>query len=354
MGIPSSQLEKFCAKVFSKLGVPLDHAKIAARVLTEADLRGTETHGVARLPIYAKRLQLNLINKQPRIRATCEVAGGAIIDGDNGLGQVVAHGAMSLCIEKARKNGVAFVAVNNSNHFGIGAYYAMMALEKDMIGVVTTNTSPLMAPFGGKEAFLGTNPMAISVPAGKENPIVLDMATSLVSRGKIEMYARKGEDIPLGWAIDADGLPTANPIEALKGTLLPMGGPKGYGLSLIVDILSGVLAGAAVGNSIGSLFGNMDRPQNVGHFMMAIDIAKFRPLHEFKDAMDKYIISIKESAPAKGVQRIFLPGEIEFLKAKERMEKGISINPIVVQELLSLAKVVGLVGKETGEEMLFA
>lgn len=348
------QLEEFSTKVFLALGIPEEDAKVTAHILAQADLRGIDSHGVARLSIYAKRLKLGLINKHPNIKVVHEKAGGAIVDGDNGLGQVVAHNAMKLCLKKAKENGVAAVGVRNSNHFGIGAYYAMMALEEDMIGIMATNTSPLMAPFGGKEPLLGTNPIAMAVPAGNEYPVVLDMATSLVPRGKIEIFARKREKLPSGWAIDTEGRPTQDPAEALKGTLLPMGGPKGYGLSMMVDLFAGVLAGAAVGGNIGSLFGNMDRPQNVGHYMMAIDVGSFRPLDEFKATMDDYIRTIKQSAPAQGVKELFLPGEIEFVKTKERVEKGVSLNPVVVQNLLTLAQELGLLGPDATEEDLFA
>lgn len=332
------QLKEFSQQVFIKLGLPEEDANVAANVLVQADLRGIDSHGVARLPIYAKRIKLGLINKNPTINIANEAGGSAIVDGDNGLGQVVATKAMHYCLKKAIESGVGAIGVRNSNHFGIGAHYAMMALPHDMIGVAITNSSPLMAPFGGKEALLGTNPIAFAVPAGKEQPVVLDMATSLVPRGKIEIYARKGEQLPPGWAIDADGHPTQDPSEALKGTLLPMGGPKGYGLAMMVDLFAGVLAGAAVGYKVGSLFGEMDRSQNVGHFMLAIDVESFRPIGEFKSTMDNLIRTIKQSQPAIGVKEIFLPGEIEFLKAQERQQNGIMLNPVVKKNLSDLAK----------------
>lgn len=348
------QLRDFSFKAFRALGIPEKDAQVTSEILVAADIRGIDSHGVARLPIYAKRLQLGLINKQPNVKVVRERAGAAIVDGDNGLGQVVAHQAMTLCLEKAKQNGVGAVGVRNSNHFGIGAYYAMMALKEDMIGLVATNASPLMAPFGGKTPLLGTNPLAIAIPAGTQYPVVLDMATSLVPRGKIEIAARKGEKIPIGWAIDKDGRPTQEPEEALKGTLLPMGGPKGYGLALVLDILCGVLAGAAFGGNVGSLFGDLDRPQNIGHFMMAIDVGSFRPLNEFKNTMDSLILSIKNSEPAEGVKELFLPGEIEFLKGKEREEKGIALNPVVADNLLKLGRELGIVGADATVETLFA
>lgn len=352
--VTGEQLKSFAVKVFESLGIPATDAETTAEILVQADLRGIDSHGVARLPIYVKRLKLGLINKRPDIKVVRDRPGAAVVDGDNGLGQVVGHRAMTLCLEKARQHGVAVVGVKNSNHFGIGAYYAMMALKEDMIGMVGTNTSPLMAPFGGKQPLLGTNPLAIAIPAGSQRPVVLDMATSLVPRGKIEIAARKGEKIPVGWAIDKDGRPTQEPEEALKGTLLPMGGPKGYGLALVLDILCGVLSGAAFGAHTGSLFGDLDRPQNIGHFMLALDVNSFRPLNEFKNTMDSLILSIKSSEPAEGFKELFLPGEIEYTKTEERAQKGIDLNPVVAQNLLNLARDLGLVGGEATVDTLFA
>jgi LDH2 family malate/lactate/ureidoglycolate dehydrogenase len=352
--VKAQQLQELAQKVFVALGIPERDARTTAEILAAADLRGIDSHGIARLEIYAKRLQLGLIKKKPDIKLISERGGALVVDGDNGLGQVVAQQAMESCIQRARENGVATAVVRNSNHFGIGAYYAMMALKEDMIGMAFTNSSPLMAPFGGKEAHLGTNPIAVAIPAGDELPVVLDMATSLVPRGKIEIASRKGEEIPLNWAIDQEGRPTPDPEEALKGTLLPMAGPKGYGLALLVDIFGGVLAGAAFGRTIGSLFGDMDRPQNVGHFFLAMDVNSFQPVEEFKSTMDQLITNIKESPRAEGVEELFLPGEIEFLKVKEREEKGIILNPVVIQSLLKLAKGLGVVGEETDEDGLFS
>lgn len=351
--VKAEQLQQFAQKVFYALGISEPDAAVTAEILVAADIRGIDSHGVARLPIYAKRLQLGLTNKNPDIRISQRLPSIALVDGDNGLGQVVAHKAMAHCLDMAKEHGIAAVGVKNSNHFGIGAYYVMMGLKNDMISAVCTNTSPLMAPFGGKEAFLGTNPIAIAVPAGKQYPMVLDMATSLVPRGKIEIAARRGEKIPIDWAIDAEGRPTQDPAEALEGTLLPMGGPKGYGLALVVDILAGVLTEAAFGSNIGSLFGDMEKPQNVGHFMLAIDPSGFRSLAGLKDAMDSLIVCIKNSAPAEGFKGILLPGEIEYLKTEERLRRGFNLNPVVANNLLRLAKEMNIVEPEATEEQLF-
>lgn len=340
--IAAVNLRRMVADVLAKLGVDTGHAAVVADVLVAADLRGIESHGVARLPIYCKRIKAGAINTRPSIRVLNETPTTAIVDADNGLGHVAAKTAMELCIRKARENGVAMVGVRNSNHFGIGAYYAMMAAQHGMIGFAATNASPLMAPFGGSSAMLGTNPFSVAIPAGKELPVVLDMATSLVARGKIEVCLREGKKIPLDWALDRNGKPTDDPAEALKGTLLPLGGHKGYGLAMVVDLLSGLLTGAAYLDAVGSLFGNLSKPQNVGHLLMAVDVERFMPRQEFESRIDEYIRSVKASPRAQGVAEIFIPGEIEFRATRERLARGIPLKDEVVGELHELLKAEGL------------
>lgn len=336
------KLQNIIIDTLKKLGIEDIHAKTVAEILISADLRGIESHGIARLSIYSRRIKAGLINPHPKINIISESANMALIDADNGLGHVAAKFAMQKCMEKAEQSDIAIVGIKNTNHFGIGAYYAMMATEKDLIGFVATNTSPLMAPFGGCEALLGTNPFAVAIPAGNEPPIVLDMATSLVPRGKIEIYQRKGLKLPLDWAIDEEGNPTDNPEKALKGTLLPVGGPKGYGMAVAIDILSGIMMGASYSSGVGSLFGNFSKPQNIGSIMMAINIKNFMPVNEFKTKVDGYIKTIKGSKKAKGVNEIFLPGEIEYKRTSERRENGIPVNDVVIKELDELLKSIGL------------
>lgn len=340
--ISSYKLENLIVDTLKKLEIEEDHARIIAEVLVEADLRGIESHGAARLPIYVRRAKAGLINKKPEIRVVSESANMALIDADNGFGHVAGKFAMKKCINKAKENDIAIVGVKNTNHFGIGAYYAMIALQEDLIGFVATNTSPLMAPFGGCTALLGTNPFSVAIPAGEEAPIVLDMATSLVPRGKIEVYQRKGQKIPLDWAIDEEGNPTDDAERALKGTLLPVGGPKGYGMAVVIDILAGLMMGAAYSAGVGSLFGDFSKPQNIGNVMVAINIERFMPVEEFKSKVDDYIKTIKQSKKAEGVNEIYLPGEIEYRRTIERKEKGIPLSDEIIKELDVLVKSVDL------------
>jgi len=335
-------LKRFVIDTLKAIGVSEDQASVVADVLVEADLRGIESHGVARLPIYVKRLQHGLINKNPNIQIVSESRNTALVDADNGLGQVAAKYAMEVCIKKAKESDVAVVGVRRTNHFGIAAYYAMMALKEDLIGFVATNASPLMAPWGGCTPVLGTNPFAVAIPAGKEVPIVLDMATSVVARGKIEVYKRKGQKIPLGWALDEEGQPTDDPDKALKGTLLPVGGPKGYGMALVMDILAGLMVGSAYNGGVGSLFKDFTKPQNIGNLMIAINIERFMPIEEFKSKVDEYIRKIKASKKAKGVTEIFVPGEIEYRTTLERKQKGIPLSDEVLRELRSLAELTSV------------
>lgn len=330
-------LKRFMQEVFVKLEVPEENAKITSEILIKADLRGIDSHGVARLPIYAKRLKLGIVNAKANFKVKNETPTSALLDADNGLGQVATYKAMQLCIEKAKKNGVAAVGIQHSNHFGIGAYYSLMAADEGLIGYTCTNASPLVAPFGGREKMLGTNPFAITIPAGKYPHICLDMASTVVARGKLEIALRQNKKIPLTWATDADGKPTDDPAEGLKGTLLPVGGPKGYGLALFVDIISGVLMSSSYGKHTGALFNDLDRPQNIGHFVMAINPGVFQDVDSFKQQVDKVIEEIKASEKAQGVKEIYLPGEIEANNEQKR-KMGIPLNEKVIEQLLSISK----------------
>lgn len=334
----SNQIEEFCIKLLEKVGVPKEHAKMTINNLVSADLRGIASHGVARLPVYLKRIQLGLVNPNPNLKVVKSSTTSLLIDGDNGLGQVVGEKAMEAAVKLAWEQGLSMVGVKNTNHIGIGAYYALKAVEEDMIGFCVTNASAHMAPWGGIKPLLGTNPIAIAVPAGIYPPVVLDMATSIVARGKILLAAKKDEKIPLGWALDKEGNSTQDPQEALHGSILPLGGPKGYGLSLMVDILAGVLTGALYGGNIPSMTENFTKPLNEGIFLIAFKIANFMPVKVFKQRMDDLIREIKESPKAPGVEEIFLPGEIEYRASLERIENGIPLSETIVNELNLLAK----------------
>jgi LDH2 family malate/lactate/ureidoglycolate dehydrogenase len=342
-------LNEFMIKFFEKLGVPSERAKIAAEVLLAADLRGVNSHGIIRLhTYYGNRLLKGQIDPRAEIKVLREKPASLTIDGGNGLGQYVAYEAMKRCMEKAEQTGLAMAAVCNSNHYGIAGYYAMMALPNDMIGISYTNSQALVAPTYGKKAMLGTNPIAVAVPTAEEKPYVLDMATSIVPLGRVDVYRKAGETMPEGWAMDADGNTTTDPHQVIpNGALYPLGGPditrgyKGYGLSMMVDIFSGVLSGAAFGTHVG-------RPQttqeaaNVGHYFAAMKINAFRDLDEFKNDMDQMIRELKSSPKAKGQERIFIHGEKEFeLEAKNR-ENGIPILESVVTLLQEAGEQAGV------------
>jgi len=336
------ELKRFSREIFRKLGLSDEYAEIVGEVLIATDLRGISSHGVARIPIYAKRIKMGLINPKPKVKTLKKNTTSALLDADNGMGQIASYQAMELCIKKAKEHGMGSVGVTNSNHFGINAFYSMMASKENLIGMAFTNASPLMVPFGGSDKLLGSNPLSIAIPAGNEPDLVVDMATSVTARGKIEIAARKGEKIPEGWALDSEGKATVDPHKALSGALLPVGGPKGYGLAIFVDIVSGIMTGSNFGKDCGSLFGDMERPQNIGHFFMAINIENFMEIKEFKDRMDCMIQNIKNSKKAVGFERIYMPGEIEYDKNMELLEKGIMVNEKVVNQLNELAENLGI------------
>ncbi|MDF2962826.1 MAG: putative oxidoreductase YjmC [Paenibacillus sp.] len=337
MGLPLryqwNKLEQFCRAVFTKAGVPPETARIVAQSLVEADLRGVDSHGVVRTDIYLKRLEAGRINPLGEPAIVSESPGMALMDGNNNFGSYVGTKALHTAISRAKLNGTCIVGVRGSNHFGTGAYYALQAVRENIILLVMSNAAQTMPPTGGVRPFLGTNPLCIGVPAGEEQPFVLDMATSVVARGKIIVAARKGESIPPGWAIDKDGNPTTDANAALEGSVLPVGGPKGYAISMFIDILSGVLTGAGFGKYVSNMYDNWQEDQNVGHCFIAIDISRFIPLTEFKDRMDDYIRSLKAEPKAPGVPEILIPGELEHRQSLHRKENGIEVPLKVAQEL---------------------
>ncbi len=345
-------LMAFCVQIFVKLGVPKEDAEITADNLVAADLRGIGSHGVARLRRYVKGLQDGVMLPRPEIRVVHQTPATALVDGGDGLGQPVSKRAMRMAIEKARQVGAGFVTVRNSNHYGIAGYYAMMALEHEMIGFSMTNAAVLVVPTFGRNSMLGTNPIAVAAPAGEEMPFVLDMATSTVPRGKLEVYNRQEKPLPLGWATDETGEPTTDAARVLGnflklagGGLLPLGGAgelfsgyKGYGMALLVDILSGVLPGAGYANNIYLKDEQgKSRPANVGHFFGALRVDGFRPVEEFKATMDDIIRRLKETPKAAGQERIYIHGEKEYEMAADRAENGVLLHPKVVADLKAMS-----------------
>ena len=337
-----SKLSDFCVAVLEKAGVPNENAEMVAHSLLAANLRGVDTHGITRLPIYVERLRAGLTKGHAEGAVVAETPNTAVYDGQDGLGQVVGTNAMQLAIAKAHATGLGMVTARNSTHFGTAAYYAMMALDRDMIGIALTNSPSLMAPWGGRKAFLGTNPLAIAVPAGREKPFVLDMATSVVARGAIILAAKKDETIPNTWGLNKDGEPTTSAKEANEGALLPLGGHKGFGLAMAIEVLTAALAGGPFGPHVGELYNNPTRTQGVGHFFGAIRIDRFRPIAEFKADMDAMIREVKAEPLAKGFGKIMVAGEPEFLTEQERREKGVPLSDAVVGDLTKLGTAVGI------------
>ncbi len=355
--VMAEPLKAYCTKVFQRLDVPAEDARMVADNLVSADERGISSHGVARLRRYVKGLQGGVMLARPEVRIVHETPATALIDGGDGLGQPVSRRAMELAIEKAGKVGAGFVTVRNSNHYGIAGYYAMMALKHDMIGFSMTNAAVLVVPTFGRDAMLGTNPISVAAPAGEERPFVLDMATSTVPRGKLEVYDRMEKPLPLGWATDEKGEPTIDGTQVLDnfaklagGGLLPLGGAgellgghKGYGLALMVDILSGVLPGAGYANNI--YLKDKDgraQPANVGHFFGALRVDGFRPVDEFKATMDDLIRRLTATPKAVDRERIYIHGEKEYEIADDRRRNGVILHPKVVADLKAMAEEFGV------------
>jgi LDH2 family malate/lactate/ureidoglycolate dehydrogenase len=337
---PAERLRAWTQEIFQKVGVDAKDAALLTDSMIEANLRGVDSHGITRmLCVYVERIRKGVMNAKTRLDLVREKASTALIDCHNGIGQVAAARAMQMAIDKAGQTGVAFTAVRHSNHYGAAAHWAMMALPKGMIGFSSTNAPAAMAPTGGCTAIFGTNPFAVAVPAGQELPMVLDMATTVVARGRINLYAKQNKPLEPGWAFDEHGRPTTDPVVAMKGLLAPIGGYKGYGIALAVDLLCGVLTGSNYGAHFpGFLADNMIDPTDVGSVFAAVNIESFMDLEEFKAAMDKALREIKTSPRADGVKRIFIPGEIEFETKAERLAHGIPIPEQVVKDFVALGR----------------
>lgn len=342
MTFAPDELRWFGKQVLVAAGLPPEHAWRVADSLVFADMRGTGSHGLARLGIYVGRLRAGVVNPRPRMRWVVEQQAVAVLDADNGPGAVAAAEAMEKALQLAARYGIGACAVRNSNHCGAMAYYVQMAIERRMVGLAMSNANRTMPPWGGREAVLGTNPISIGLPTPGEVPFLLDMATSAAARGKILLAAKQGKPIPQGWALDSSGRPTRDPKAALAGLLLPMAGPKGYGLALWVDVLCGVLAGSGFGKQIGALFEELDRPQRVGHFMMAIDIGRFLDWAAYERAMAELLDQIKSTPPAEGFDEVLVPGEPEARSARRAQKEGIELPAEVCEELVRLAEELGV------------
>jgi LDH2 family malate/lactate/ureidoglycolate dehydrogenase len=339
--VKAADLFDFCVNVLKCVGVKENDAKTITESLILANLRGVDSHGVARLQAYVERVTKGLIDPLGPIEVIREHGATALIDAHNNFGQVAAMRATNLVAEKARKFGVASVGVRNSNHFGMAAYYALKLTEERLIGIILSNGPPAIAPWGGRTPMVGTNPMCIGFPADKNDSIILDMATSTVARGKIRLAALKGEKIPEGWAFDERGNPTSDPMVALKGSLAPIGGPKGYGLALSLDIIGGLVTGSNFLQDVKAL-DDFSGPSGTGAFIEAINIESFIPYQEYMENIIKYIKEIKDCPKKNGVNEVFLPGEIERKELERRSELGIPLNQEVLHELKSMAEKSGV------------
>lgn len=351
-----TKLRQFTENVFLKMGCPLTDAQLAADVLLKSDLRGIDSHGVARLSGYVRLWEKQRINANPVIKIVHETATTATVDGDGGLGLVVAPFAMKVAIEKARIYGSGWVAVKNSNHFGIAGYHSLMAVEQEMIGISMTNASPLVAPTYANERLLGTNPMCYAFPAGKYPPVIVDMATAAAANGKLEIAQRANQPIPEGWVQDASGNTSTNPHQLKEGgSLLPLGSDKdhgshkGYGLSATVDILSAVLSGANYGPWVPPFVAFLEPPtdpvgEGIGHFLGAMSVDGFRPAQDFKDHLDNWIERFKSAKTVDPDKKVIIPGEPEFAYEQERRINGIPLIDVVVNDLNELAKKLEIEG----------
>lgn len=318
------ELEAFACQALIKAGVATEHARCIAHALVRADLRGVDSHGVARLETYVKKFEAGGFNADPDITVKPVGDAAVIVDADHGPGQSAGVEAMDEAMERARNYGIGVAAVTNSNHFGTAAYYTERASDEGLVGISMTNVGSDVAPFGGVDAFMGTNPISVSVPTDRAFPITLDMATSTVAMGKIDHAAKEDETIPNDWALDENGNPAQDPQSV--AALRPMGGPKGFGLAIVVDVLCGILTGAGTSPTIGALYDDFDESMELGHFVAAIDVDRFRDLASFREAVGGYIDRIKSQRTKDGIEEIRVPGELESMQMERNRKEGITLN----------------------------
>lgn len=329
------ELVEFTRTVLREAGVADDHANRVADALVRADLRGVDSHGVARAETYVENFVNGGFNPDPDV--TVEPVGEAavLVDADDGPGQSAAVRGMDAAMDRADETGVGIAAVTNSNHFGTAAYYTERASDDDYVGMAMTNVGPDVVPFGGVTRFLGTNPISFSIPTDLEFPITLDMATSVVAMGKIDHAAKADDELPDDWALDEDGEPTTDPDSV--AALRPVGGPKGYGLGIVVDVLCGIVTGVGPSQTVGALYGDYEEPMRLGHFVAAIDVSRFREIDEFKRDVSRYVEALKAQETQEGVNEILLPGEAEATRKRENELEGIELNDDARRGIVTLA-----------------
>jgi len=336
-------LRQFITAAMTRLGLPPSDAAIVGRLMAEADMQGSDGHGVIRLPQYARRIRAGGINVRPIIKVVQERAGMALLDGDNGMGHLVMQRAAEMAIEKARHCGIAWVGSQFSNHAGPASLYARMPMTQNMIGLYfAVGNANHLPPWGGLDMLLSTNPIAVAVPAGTEPPVVLDMATTVAAYGKVKAKAQRGEMMPVGWMIDRLGQPLTDPKRAEEGFLMPIGGYKGYGLSLIVGLLAGTLNGAAMGSQVIDFNHDDTSVTNTGQAIVAIDLSAFGDVAAFKARVDQLVRELRNSERMPGVERIWLPGEQSHERRDENAREGIALPEALLAQLDKVAQDLGM------------
>lgn len=336
-------LKDFMIGALTSTGVPTEEAEIVADNLIKAELKGIESHGLSRFPVYLKRLRQGLVNPKPSLKITQVLPGILSVDGDNGLGAVVTVLALEKGMEIAEKIGICAIGIKKSNHFGISTYYCERAADQGFASIILTNSPPATPPWGGREPYFGTNPMAFGMPRLQKPHIIVDLATSVVARGKIIKAAERKETIPEGWALDKEGYPTTDAKAALEGVLLSIAGPKGYALSLAVEHLAGVFTGAGYGREVAWQYGNSKEPANVGHFLVLIKGDAFLSWTEYHERVEKFIAEIKTNALAPGFSEVKLPGEREWEKEQARTQEGIQVESGLRESFKAISKELGII-----------
>ena len=330
------ELEGWCERLLAAAGFVEDHARLVAASLVDAEARGVSSHGVARVRIYAERLQGGLLNGKAEPYIVKETEASAHIDADNAVGHVGARAALNTAVEKARSQGAGVAVVRHSNHCGTLSYFVRQATEQGLIAVAATNGPPVMVYFGGRTRAVGTNPIAFGVPRSGDFPLVLDMATSATARGKIILAGQDGATIPDGWAVDVNGRPTTDPGEALEGAVVPFAGPKGSGLAMMIDLICGGLAAAITGEKIGDMYEDWDREQWVSHFMLVLDPDVWLGGEAFRDHVAAFAERVHKLPEADGFEQVFLPGEVEERAYRTAREGGVTFSGQVLADLTDL------------------
>ncbi|MGY2050251.1 Ldh family oxidoreductase [Methylobacterium sp. JK268] len=334
-------LAAFATAIYRAAGLAEPDAALCANSLVQADLWGHQSHGVMRLSWYAARLKAGVCDPEGVPETVVDAGGLAVIDGREAMGQVVAARAMTEAVTRARAHGIGAVAVRHSNHFGTAMYFTLMAARAGCVGFLSTNASPAMAPWGGRAKALGNNPWSWAAPAGRHPPLVLDIANTAVARGKVYLARQRGEAIPLGWAMDAEGRPTTDPQAAIDGLILPMAGHKGYAIAAVMDVLSGVLTGSAFASGVAGPY-QAQRRSGAGHLALAIDIARIQPLPEFEARMERFIAEMKAVPTAEGADAVYYPGEIEALNDARHRRDGLDLPADTRADLRRLAEDLGI------------